>query len=214
MYFRRIFSEMTVNTYDYSGYYTIVLTEYNDDHFETVTKILEDCWSLYIANANVLAPTEDCETIHLYTFFPYTPEHCESVEPLVHDRFENGTFAYNASIFPEKMDNLFQCPLMISTYNFPPLVILEPRSNESFYIDGIEGTALRVISQRLNFTPVILLSRTNILNKISNATNITEIQRPLPRSLELVMKMNAKINTFSCDISSCFNLRWEMVMQI
>lgn len=183
---RRIFSELTVETYEYSGFFTIVLTEYFDDQDCIIEQILKDCWSLYIANANVLTPTEDYETILLYTFFPYTVEHCGSVEPIVYDYFENGTFALNASIFPNKMENLFECPLIVSTYNFPPLVILKEQSNDTFYIDGIEGTVLRVIAKRLNFTPVVAMSSTNILNKISNGTNATELKRPFPRSLDLV----------------------------
>lgn len=187
---------MTVDTFDFSGFYTIVLTEFNDDHFETITKILEDCWSLYIANANVLMPIDDDETVLLYTFFPYTPEHCASVEPIVYDRFENGTFAYNVTLFPDKMTNLFQCPLMISTYNFPPLVILKPQPNHSFYIDGIEGTVFRSISMNLNFTPIVILSSTNILNKISNTTNATELKRPLRRSLDYVSGIEFNILLF------------------
>lgn len=180
---------MTIDTYEYSGFFTIVLTEYFDDQTEIIEKILRDCWSLYIANAIVLTPTEDYQTILLYTYFPYTATHCGSVEPIVHDYFENGTFALNASIFPNKMENLFECPLIVSTYNFPPLVILKEQSNGTFYIDGIEGTVLRVIANRLNFTPVVAMSSTNILNKISNTTNATELKKPFPRSLDLVKKI-------------------------
>lgn len=162
------------------------MTEHSDDCAETIKRILEDCWSLYIVNAIILTPTEDYETILMYTYFPYTREHCEKVKPIVYDYFENGTFVRNATIFPEKFGNLFRCPLKIATYNYPPYVMLTERSNDT-YIDGIEGVILRVISQRLNFTTLIVPSSLNILNKISNTTNAVEIKRPFKRSLELVI---------------------------
>lgn len=96
---------------------------------------------MYIANSIILTPTEDYETILMYTFFPYTPEHCERVEPIVYDYFENGQFQRNAAIFPEKFGNLFRCPIKTATYNFPPYVMLTERSNDT-YIDGIEGVVL------------------------------------------------------------------------
>lgn len=179
---------MTVKTYDYAGYYIIVLTEYSEDCEETINNIFGDCWSLYMANVIVLTPTEDYETILMYTFFPYTPTYCEHVEPIVIDHFENGTFVRNASIFPAKFNNMFRCPLKIATYNFPPFVMLTERSNDT-YIDGIEGVVLRVISQRLNFTTIVIPSSLNALNKISNTINVTEIKRSYKRSLELVKKM-------------------------
>lgn len=185
MHFRHIFNEIKTETYDYAGFYTIVLTEHSDDCEETINKILEDCWSLYMANIIVLTPTEDYEIILMYTFFPFTSEHCEHVKPIVYDHFENGTFVRNASIFPEKFGNLFRCVLKIATYNFPPYVMLTKRSNDT-YIDGIEGVILRVISQKLNFTTIFIPSSLNILNKISNTTNATEIKRPYKRSLDLV----------------------------
>lgn len=178
---------MTVDTYDYTGFYTIVLTEYTDDLLKTIGKILKDCWSLYIANANILSPTQDYQTVHLYTYFPYTSEHCGGVVPMIYDHFVNGSFVQNITIFPNKLDNLFECPLVISTYNFPPLVILKPQSNGTYFLDGIEGTVLRVIAKRMNFTPVVALSRTNILNKIvSNGSKNMEIDSQIPRSLDLV----------------------------
>lgn len=149
-----------------------------------------------MANSIVLTPTHDYEIILMYTFFPYTSEHCERVSPIVYDHFENGTFVLNAPIFPEKFGNLFRCPLKIATYNFPPFVTLTERSNDT-YIDGIEGVVLRVISQRLNFTTIVIPSSLNILNKISNTTGVTEIKRPYKRSLDLVQNNDYTFNSNS-----------------
>lgn len=121
----------------------------------------------------------------MYTFFPYSAEQCEAFVPIVYDYFENGTFTQNLPIFPDKFANLFRCPIKVATYNFPPFMMLTERSNDT-YIDGIEGVVLRVISQRLNFTTIVVPSSLNILNKYSNATNTTEIKRKYKQSMELV----------------------------
>lgn len=175
---------MTVDTYEYVGYYTVVLTQHYTDAQETIRKILGDCWSLYIANAIVLAPSEDYQIVYIFTYFPYTPEHCEHVEPVINDYFVNGSCTRNATIFPDKLQNLHKCPLKMSLYDFPPFMMLKPLPNESYYIDGIEGTIIRVLSQRLNFTPIVLLSTTNLLRNITKSN--TELQSKYPRSLDLV----------------------------
>lgn len=177
---------MTTDTYDYIGFYTIVLTEYIINNKDIVRKILNDCWTLYIANVIVLTPTQDYKQVLSHTFFPYTPEYCEGVEPLLIDHFENGTFSSGLPLFPDKFRNFHKCPLTLSSYNFTPFIIIIPQSNGSHYIDGIEGTIIRVISQRLNFTVNFLLSRTNILKNITNSSNhLNEIPK-VPRSLDLV----------------------------
>lgn len=177
---------MTTKTYDYSGFYTIILTENSDDCTEIITQIFEDCWSIYIANVNILVPTDGYEVVLLYTFFPFTSDNCEVIEPEVYNNFENGTFQVNVSIFPEKFVNLFNCPLRVSSYTAPPNVILQKQPDGSYYPDGIEGIMLRVISQHMNFTPIIILSGYNVLKPIPENTTVTQNKPKLRRSLEMV----------------------------
>lgn len=97
---------MTTDTYDYIGYYTIVLTEHMINAQEIVRAILKDCWSLYIANVVLLTPNRDYQKVFVYTFFPFTPDNCEVVEPILLDYFENGTFVNgHKSLFPDKFRN-------------------------------------------------------------------------------------------------------------
>lgn len=184
--FRRIFIEMSTRTYDYTGFYTIILTEPNDDCQETVAKIFQDCWSLYITNVNILTPTNDNELIVLYTYFPFTLGHCESTEPVIYDYFENNTFIHNAPIFPDKFHNFYECPQKASSYTFPPFMMLNNQSDGSYYADGIEGITLRVMSQRLNFTLIMIPSGYNIMKPISNSSGVNIKKPHLRRSLEMV----------------------------
>lgn len=184
--FRQIFVEMTTRTYDYTGFYTILLTEACDDCQETIARIFQDCWSLYIANVNILTPTNNNENVSLYTYFPFTLGHCESTEPVIYDYFENDQFVYNAPIFPDKFHNFYACPQKASSYTYAPFVMLKNQSDGSYNVDGIEGITLRVMSQRLNFTLIVIPSGYNILKPISNSSGVEEKKPHLRRSLEMV----------------------------
>lgn len=186
---------MTTETMNDVRFYTIVLTEYIVNGLEIIRKILSDFWSLHIANVVILTPCKYYKKVFLYTFFPYTPDHCEFVEPIMIDYFENGSFVneHTVPVFAEKFTNFHECPLKLSTYNFTPFVFLMPQPNGSYYIDGIEGAIIRVLSQRLNFTVNVLLSRTNVLKNITNSSTVGNTKSKLPRSLELVRKMKRAI---------------------
>lgn len=183
---RHIFSKMTRDNFDFSGFFTIVFTEHNESCEEIIRKIFKDCWSLYIANANILIPTEDYETVLMYTYIPFKPNRCEHVDPVIQDYFENDTFALNTPIFPNKFTNFFKCPLFASLYNFAPFVMLHPQPDGLHYIDGIEGSLLQFMSQRLNFTTIVVPSTTNVLKNITNSSNTEIPNSTLRRSLDVV----------------------------
>lgn len=189
-FFRNIFSEMTANTFDFTGYYTVIFTEYNDDVDEIIERILMDFWSLYIANSIVLVPTKDYQTIRLFTFFPYTVDHCEKIKPVEHDYFVNGTFARNSSVFPNKFRNFHRCPLFVSSLHIPPYMILKHQQNGSIYTDGIEGTMLRDMSRSMNFTVMLVPALANLkpFGLKDKSNNIA--QSKFRQSLDLVRIYN------------------------
>lgn len=131
---------MTSDTCDYVGFHTIVITEFIEDYEEIIKQILKDCWSLYIANAIILTPSKHNDIICLFTYFSYTPNHCEGVKPVVYDYLKNVSFFCSADIFPDKLQNFHKCPLRVSLYEFVPFILLDKLSNETHHIDGIEGT--------------------------------------------------------------------------
>lgn len=176
---------MTKKKFDYTGFYSIVFTEYCDQ--EILQRVLIDCWSLEISNAIILTPAMQHEKINLYTYFPYTMEHCAAIVPVIYDYFENGNFSLNRPIFPNKFRNFHKCPLMIPTYSFAPYISLTQLPNGIFTVGGIEGRLLYALSEGLNFRPVFQLSRFNF------GENQTSTLR---KSLEMVNIFldNEKIN--------------------
>lgn len=145
--FQKIFSKMTQLTFDYQGFYLIVFNGY--DNPEDILKIFQSLWSLQIINANLLLMEEKGST--MYTYFPYTSGSCGVVMPVKINQFRNGKWLVEAKYFPQKIYNLFKCPMSVATFSNPPFAIIhEVKGN--FELDGIDGILLRVLSQRLNFT--------------------------------------------------------------
>lgn len=191
---RRIFARMSDTSFDYTGFYTILLTEMCHHQHEIVSKILHDCWSLYISNVHVLTGAGIDAIGVLYTFYPYTPVYCDRVKPSIQNYYINDSFVLNSELFPPKFRNFHKCPILVSTYNLPPYMILTPQPNGSYYTDGIDGITLRVISQQLNFTPIVRMSSTNLIRRITVSNHVSKDDPKLPRSLEMVI-LNEIIQT-------------------
>lgn len=137
--------------FDYMGFYVIVLT--NGHTKELLQHILTDFWQLYIINVMVIQRI-NIETYTIYTYFPYTKEHCAKVVPTLYNYVNSGSF-HNPMLFPRKLENLNNCPITVATFNVTPHMVLRPSLNGTWYADGIDGNLLRVIARRLNFSVVI-----------------------------------------------------------
>lgn len=127
--------------------------------------VLEDCWSLYITNVIVVATIEIKTRAAIYTYFPFTIYHCEAVTPIISNYFIDNSFFYKADFFPPKLKNLYKCPLRVATIEEIPYMFLIPNKNGSIYTDGIDGIIFRVLSQRLNFTPILLIPSEEEISK-------------------------------------------------
>lgn len=144
--------------FDHTGYYTIVLTEIRRDQYIVISNILNDCWSVYITNVLIVVSmgSELDSRSAIYTYFPYTVFHCEKVAPVILNYFINNSFVYNIGHFPDKLKNMHKCPLTVVTHNVTPFMILYGSANGNGYTtEGIDGITFRVLSQQLNFTPII-----------------------------------------------------------
>lgn len=153
--FRTIFNVMTPDKFDYNGYFVIVFSDLGEDYHKAVYRIFLDCWESYIANVVILVPTQDHTKILLYTFFPYSEQHCEEAHPILRNYFQNKSFALSLPHFPQKFLNFHQCPLLMSTYHVPPLMLLSGLENRTNSPDGVAGNLYKEISRKLNFTSIM-----------------------------------------------------------
>jgi hypothetical protein len=155
--FWKIFQLMTPNYFEYQGYYMIVLTRYDDQQYMTMMQIFQHLWAEYVINVNIiwLAPGNDNEAI-VYTYFPYTRFFCGKAFPIQLNQFRFGQWLHtHSSFFPDKVSNMYNCPLNVATVFTAPFMILKHVDGE-VEIDGIDGTLLRVLAQRMNFSINVL----------------------------------------------------------
>lgn len=167
---------MNQNYFDFTGYFTIIVTErVSDDSLTIITKILIECWHHQITNVIVLIDGVDDDrsiwkTI-IYTYFPYSsPSDCGRVNPVVMAEFNQNILKWHTTIateiFPEKSNSLHGCPLNLCTFRaVEPLIILKANSlsTSSYTLYGIEGYIYGMLAARLNFTTNIVLSPNNEL---------------------------------------------------
>lgn len=157
--FRKIIDTKEEDAFEYSGFFTIVLTSIERNYVDPVRRILQDCWELYIVNVNVITyDATDYEKAFMYTYFPYTSEHCGKVNPIVYGVFWNETQLEGNQIFPEKVGNFYSCNLTIGTFSFPPYITFELQENSSYTFYGFEGILSKVLGQRLNFSLALKIS--------------------------------------------------------
>lgn len=130
-----------------------------------ITQIFEDCWKHYhMINVNVLQFQQNDGHVHVFTFFPYTPSHCERIESTFAFTIGNQSISLKNDIFPNKLRNLFRCPLYLATYTIPPYMILHQLTDGTYITNGIEGTLYRELSATLNFRPIVRVARERYLS--------------------------------------------------
>ncbi|XP_035911641.1 uncharacterized protein LOC118511793 [Anopheles stephensi] len=155
--FRRVADGFNDELFDFSGLYTVLIAAPAEHRLETAGAILRTLWALYIVNAIVLIGPPSDETIangvRLYTYFPYGEGYCERALPVVWNVYQPdvGFVHPDRVLFPRKLRNFYNCPLVVATFPVFPFIIPNPTAGVGNELEGIEGTLLRTLMQRLNF---------------------------------------------------------------
>ncbi|XP_058811316.1 uncharacterized protein LOC131676211 [Topomyia yanbarensis] len=153
--FKLISNGMKVRTYDYTGWFLVIVSDTSGNSYHTVQEIMDDLWSHYIVNVGVLMMYDDSpDKAYYYTYFPFGHGYCEDVRPWLWKVFVNGQSTSPAKeLFPAKLMNLHGCPLKLATFDIPPFMMLRYGADGRLQqLDGLDGIVTRVLSQRLNFT--------------------------------------------------------------
>lgn len=160
-FLRHLFRKIRRGKFTNTGYYTLILTEVDkvQNLLETTTKILQLCWSTYIVNVIVVWPPIELnrisEVIAVYTYYPYDSEYCEQVRPVLLNYLHNGNFASRRHMFPNKLGNMFGCPVLVAMIDFYPYAMSKSTENGSVQYDGIDIRVSEELSNQLNFTRII-----------------------------------------------------------
>ncbi|XP_075211203.1 uncharacterized protein LOC142318523 [Lycorma delicatula] len=124
----------------------------------TMIKYMEQFWRLRLMNLIVM--TTDSDKIYLYTYSPYSENHCSEVgRPVLVDMWykSNKTFQMNKQLFTieEKVKNLHGCVLYGVGKTRPPESIIVKKNNNTWELHGMGGFMLKTLEKYMNFSTVI-----------------------------------------------------------
>lgn len=94
-----------------------------DKHLNNMFK---SCVKLGIINIVTIfySSIQSERTVDIYSFKLLDSPHCPSTETVLHGCV-NASFQISADYFGDKMRNLFRCPLRVSTFHYPPVVVFQ-----------------------------------------------------------------------------------------
>lgn len=120
-------------------------------HTSRIERIFHILWSYYVTNVVVVMRHKKSITA-LYTYFPYeNSTNCQNTKPyLLGHVIENNT-NINVKVFPDKMKNMQECPLYISTNK-----IYHSLTKQKTPLETIKKTMVQLLQEAMNFSPVIL----------------------------------------------------------
>lgn len=140
--------------YDDHEYYFIFLQTRDANIPYELQQILDHCLNNFWLHCNVMVQTAQMEVL-IYSYYPYTSERCQSAQPQLVNRFD-GQRMLHATMFPDKLQQLHQCPLTVVVWNSPPFVELN-WDDQAGQLDaiGFEITLVKQMAQHLNCSLIL-----------------------------------------------------------
>lgn len=152
--FQRLTRQMSANTFVIDGYYLMIFVEGEIEELPQITKKL---WSIFIHNVDFLVETKT--GLSLLTFLPFLETNCVDGKcdkrcgdstPIVLHNFKANR-SYVGGFYPEKIRNMFECPIKVVTFNCPPMMMISYLDDEIYQLQGIDGEMLKVLGEIFNF---------------------------------------------------------------
>lgn len=114
-------------------------------------KIFFNLWKNQVYN--VVTVIRGNQELKLYTFMPFHKNSCGNTSPVLVNLYRGGKFLNETrKLFPEKMKNLYGCPIRVSTSNDSvPFVSVTYFPNGTKSLKGSEITNLEALAENLNF---------------------------------------------------------------
>jgi hypothetical protein len=148
--FYEFFKYLDLEVWEVSGNFVIVFTEVDEEIYENMEKIFQAFWSKYIVNVVIMyASHANITEVMVYTYFPYTPKHCENTTPILLNQYSRDKFLMDVPYFPQKLDNFHRCKIFLVTFINPPFMFFN-KIGDKYTVDGIEGKILVTLQSKLN----------------------------------------------------------------
>uniref|UniRef100_A0A182SRA2 Uncharacterized protein n=1 Tax=Anopheles maculatus TaxID=74869 RepID=A0A182SRA2_9DIPT len=155
---RTVFVELTLDRFDFSGCYLIVLED-APVTLATVDRIFHELWVRQIVNVVVaLRPTDDDRTtgpVQLWTYYPFSAGLCRIPKPYLLFSWPHDTVLYGVDFYPRKNAQFHGCPLRVGSFETRPFTVLTAGAGIAVgagpTLSGFEGDLLRSLAERFNF---------------------------------------------------------------
>lgn len=132
--------------FNFRGFFLFVLIIGNEQESHT---IFREMWKKNVINVNVIYVEEG--VVKLATIHPFKAQSCGDTTPIEWDRFGNGSFSREwKQIFPDKLTNLYQCPIRSVAFDRCPASCVESRDGRTI-VSGFDISILKLITELLNF---------------------------------------------------------------
>lgn len=145
--FKLIFDRITPQLFWLNGNYLVVLV---DGEIAEVQEIFKLMWSRKISNVIVIF---EAKTVLMKTFFPFRHRSCSDTQPVIINEFKSGSFVNGIeNCFPEKLNNLHDCPIRFSVSNTTGTPIMaQILPNGTVKLQGSDIDMLLALEDSLNF---------------------------------------------------------------
>lgn len=143
----KILAKSNLQNFRLDGFFTLLsfnnCSETNENNF------FEIIWKHQIFNINIIC--KDDEEILMKTFVPYQSGKCGSTNSVIINKFINNSWN-NQNFFPPKFKSLYQCPLRVASFRYPPIIMRETLSNGTHRYFGSEMEILFLLAYALEFS--------------------------------------------------------------
>lgn len=147
---------MKVQEAHLSQKFLIVVTQPSHNYTITLNGVFEVLWKNSLMDSHVLIE-EKTNLWSLYTFIPYQSD-CLTLDSLKLATFTPNNFTADINLseqdlFPEKLNNMNNCPLYIAPSYLDPYIVLLNTTDEHGQpqYSGLEFNIITQISKELNF---------------------------------------------------------------
>lgn len=131
----------------------LLLVFFNDDYRDVLADIFSTLWRANVYKVNAMHEAGE-GAANVMTFFPFEHSQCNETVPALINQFINGTGFINSTrnFFPDKLSDLHQCPIRVSTSNnSQPYIFSKKLSNGSYALHGRDIKLLKTLAEALNF---------------------------------------------------------------
>lgn len=141
---------LSPDQFQFSGHFLMILHNFSAPEMRNIFDIL---WRKSIYNVNVLAMNEKSSNASMFTFIPFKQKICNDVGPVKINEFKGESMKWTTDIFfPDKLNNLHNCPIRIGTYRNLVGTMVDVFNNGTRIYHGIEDDLLNEFVQSLKFS--------------------------------------------------------------